>query len=85
MCIPRFLIRARGWDAVRLRRKLRLRSRKAESVGFTDHMDVQQFVDLVMVLGGTSGKHPNFPGRRRSSTSRRHPAGHFGRPGSQIV
>ena len=32
--------------------KVKVAIEKAESFGFTDHMDVQQFVDLVMVLGG---------------------------------
>ena len=33
---------------------------KAESFGFTAHMDVQQFVDLTMVLGGDFWETPEF-------------------------
>ena len=40
--------------------KVKAAVEEAGSFGFTTHMDVQQFVDLVMVLGGNFWETPEF-------------------------
>jgi hypothetical protein len=40
--------------------KVKAAIEKAGSFGFTAHMDVQQFVDLVVVLGGNFWETPEF-------------------------